>query len=111
MNATHEQPRECNAQPHRAQATGMENKVRIIIQSDDRTREQDGSAWVIVGCIEDYKAMRGIVGDFDAVSKIIMLTELKKVIRILSQDVSEEDLAIVDMLAERADGDGCAAEG
>lgn len=106
MNATREQPHEGNAQPRPAEAESTDNKVRVTIQSDHRTREQDGSAWVIVGCIEDYKAMRGIVGDFDAVSKIIMLTELKKVCRILSQDVSEEDLAIVDMLAARADGDG-----
>lgn len=103
MNLTHEQPCEGNAQPHPESAA---DKVRVTIQSDGRTREQDGSAWVVVGCIEDYKAMRGIVGDFDAVSKIIMLTELKKVIRILSRDVCEEDLAIVDMLAARALDDG-----
>jgi hypothetical protein len=80
-----------------------ENKVRVTIESEGNTRIQDGSCWVIVGCIEDYRAMRGIVGDFDAVSKLIMLTELKKVIHILSDGVSEEDLAIVDMLAARAD--------
>ena len=83
-----------------------ENLVRVTIEQNGHVvHTQDGTAWVIVGCVDDYKALRGIIGSFDTVSKLIVLTELKKTIQRLSADISEEDLAIADMLAIRHDDD------